>query len=37
VVALLEQLRQDSPHLRDRVDELAEAMSQQRTLRAEGV
>jgi uncharacterized membrane protein len=28
VVALLEQLRQDSPHLRDRVDELAEAMSQ---------
>jgi uncharacterized membrane protein len=34
VVALLEQLRQDSPHLRDRVDELAEAMFQpnQRTL-----
>jgi uncharacterized membrane protein len=28
VVALLEQLRQDSPDLRDRVDELAEAMSQ---------
>ena len=28
VVALLEELRQDSPHLRDRVDELAEAMSQ---------
>ncbi len=28
VVALLEELRQDSPHLHDRVDELAEAMSQ---------
>ena len=28
VVALLEELRQDSPHLRNRVDELAEAMSQ---------
>jgi hypothetical protein len=28
VVALLEQLRQDSPRLRDRVDGLAEAMSQ---------
>ena len=28
VVALLEELRQDSPHLRDQVDELAEAMSQ---------
>jgi uncharacterized membrane protein len=28
VVALLEELRQDSPHLRDRVDQLAEAMSQ---------
>ena len=27
VVALLEELRQDSPHLRDRVDEIAEAMS----------
>ena len=26
--ALLEELRQDSPHLRDRVDQLAEAMSQ---------
>lgn len=28
VVALLEELRQDSPNLHDRVDELAEAMSQ---------
>jgi uncharacterized membrane protein len=28
VVALLEELRQDSPHLNDRVDELAKAMSQ---------
>jgi len=28
VVALLEELRQDSPHVFDRVDELAEAMSQ---------
>jgi uncharacterized membrane protein len=28
VIALLEELRQDSPHLRDRVDELAEAMSE---------
>ncbi len=28
VVPLLEELRRDSPHLRDRVDQLAEAMSQ---------
>jgi uncharacterized membrane protein len=28
VVALLEELRQDSPHLNDRVDDVAEAMSQ---------
>ena len=28
VVALLEELRQDSPHLHDRIDEVAEAMSQ---------
>ncbi len=28
VIALLEELRQDSPHLHDRVDEQAEAMSQ---------
>jgi uncharacterized membrane protein len=27
VVALLEELRQDSPHLHNRVDELAEAMA----------
>ena len=28
VVALIEELRQDSPHVRDRVDELADVMSQ---------
>jgi uncharacterized membrane protein len=28
VVALLEELRRDSPHLRDRIDELADGMAQ---------